>query len=297
MERWSTDGGRRVAVGDIELAVHERGRGDPVVLIHGFPELAFSWRHQLPALDDAGYRAIAYDLRGFGGSSRPDSVEAYRLTELVADLVGLIDVLDADHPVVVGHDWGSIVAWATAVMHRDRVRAVVSLNVPYRGWCCGFPDTSIIRSTLMDRLGYVVGFQDGTAEERFAANPAAWLRAMYTRVAARPDFMSDDEFAVYHQAFVAGGLTAPLNLYRNIDRNAADAAPYAGAAMTVPVQMIAGDSDPILPVGLTEGMERWVADLRVESVAACGHWTQQERPEQVNRLLIGFLDDLTARAG
>ena len=116
-------------------------------------------------------------------------------------------------------------------------------------------------------------------------------------VAARPDFMSGDEFAVYDEAFAAGGIGAPLNLYRTIDRNAIDAAPYAGAPMTVPVSMIVGDSDPRLPGGLTEGMERWVAALRVDVGAGCGHWTQQERPEHVNRLLIGFLDDLTARAG
>jgi pimeloyl-ACP methyl ester carboxylesterase len=292
-----TEPGRLVRVGDVELAVHEAGSGRPVVLVHGFPELAYSWRHQLPALAAAGFRAIAYDLRGFGGSSRPEPVEAYRLTELVSDLTGLLDVLDVDRAAVVGHDWGSIVAWAAAVMRPDRVRAVASLNVPYRGWCCGFPDTSLIRTTLMDRLGYVVGFQDGTAEARFAADSASWLRLMYTRVAARPDFMSDEEFAVYHEAFVAGGLTAPLNLYRNIDRNAADAAPHAGVPIDVPVMMICGDSDPILPTGLTEGMERWVADLSVEVVPDCGHWTQQERPEEVNRLLIRFLDGLDSRAG
>lgn len=280
---------RPVQVGDVHLAVVEQGDGAPVVLVHGFPELAWSWRHQLPALAAAGYRAIAYDLRGFGGSSRPQAVEAYRLTEMVSDLVGLLDELGLDRAHLVGHDWGSIVVWSTAVMHPGRVASVTSLNVPYRGWCCGFPDTATIRADLMERLGYVVAFQDGTAERRFAADPDSWLRRMYAGVAARPDFMSSAEFAVYRDAFVAGGITAPLHLYRNIDGNAADVAAHAGAPVTAPVLMVVADADPILPVSLTDGMDRWVADLRVEVIAGCGHWTQQERPDDVNAELIDFL--------
>jgi len=288
---------RTVTVGEVDLAVYEQGDGDPVVLVHGFPELAYSWRHQLPAIAGAGYRAIAYDLRGFGGSGRPGSVEAYRLTELVGDLVGLLDALHLDRAILVGHDWGSIVVWSAAVMTPDRVRAVVSLNVPYRGWCCGFPDTATIEAGMMDRFGYVIGFQGTEAERRFAADPTGWLQGTYARVAGRDGFMSEAEFAVYLDAFVAGGITAPLNLYRNIDRNVADAAPFAHATVTAPTLMIATDADPVLPALLAEGMQRWVPDLRTELIAGCGHWTQQERPDEVNRLLIGFLGEITAARG
>ncbi|CAN5286146.1 alpha/beta hydrolase [soil metagenome] len=285
---------RTVTVGEVDLAVYEQGDGDPVVLVHGFPELAHSWRHQLPAIAGAGYRAIAYDLRGFGGSGRPGSVEAYRLTELVGDLVGLLDALHLDRAILVGHDWGSIVVWSAAVMAPDRVRAVVSLNVPYRGWCCGFPATATIEAGMMDRFGYVIGFQGTEAERRFAADPTRWLQRTYARVAGGDGFMSEAEFAVYLDAFVAGGITAPLNLYRNIDRNVADAAPFAHASVAVPTLMIITDADPVLPAPLADGMQRWVPDLRTELITGCGHWTQQERPDEVNRLLIGFLDEITA---
>lgn len=288
---------RTVTVGGVDLAVYEQGDGDPVVLVHGFPELAYSWRHQLPAIAGAGYRAIAYDLRGFGGSGRPGSVEAYRLTELVGDLVGLLDALHLDRAILVGHDWGSIVVWSAAVMAPDRVRAVVSLNVPYRGWCCGFPATATIEAGMMDRFGYVIGFQGTEAERRFAADPTRWLQRTYARVAGGDGFMSEAEFAVYLDAFVAGGITAPLNLYRNIDRNVADAAPFAHASVAVPTLMIITDADPVLPALLADGMQRWVPDLRTELITGCGHWTQQERPDEVNRLLIGFLDEITAARG
>ncbi len=282
-----------VNVGEVDLAVYEEGAGEPVVLVHGFPELAYSWRHQLPALAAAGYRAIAYDLRGFGGSSRPEPVEAYRLTELVGDLVGLLDALELERATVVGHDWGSIVAWSAAVMAPTRVEALVSLNVPYRGWCCGFPTVATIAARHMDRFGYVVRFQGTETEERFAADPERWLRRVYAGVAAG-EFMTDDEFGVYRDAFATGGITAPLNLYRNIDRNVADTTAYADASVTVPTMMIAADADPVLPAPVAEGMERWIPDLRTEVIANCGHWTQQERPAEVNRLLIDFLG---ARSG
>ncbi|MBA2337180.1 MAG: alpha/beta hydrolase [Acidimicrobiia bacterium] len=283
-----------VRVGEVDLAVYEEGAGEPVVLIHGFPELAYSWRHQVPALAAAGYRAIAYDLRGFGGSSRPEPVEAYRLTELVGDLVGLLDALQLQRATVVGHDWGSIVAWSAAVMAPPRVEALVSLNVPYRGWCCGFPTTATIASRHMDRFGYVVRFQGTETEERFAADPERWLRRAYAGVAAKEPFMTDAEFAVYRGTFEAGGITAPLNLYRNIDRNVADTTAYADAPVTVPTMMIAADADPVLPAALSEGMERWIPDLRTEVITNCGHWTQQERPAEVNRLLIDFLEGRSA---
>lgn len=279
-----------VSAGPIDLAVTEAGRGDPVIFVHGFPELAYSWRHQLPALADAGFRAIAYDQRGYGASGKPTEVEEYRLTKLVDDLFALADAVGIETFDLVGHDWGGIVAWSAAVMRPERLSTVTSLNVPYRGWCCGFPSISFIEENLQDRFGYVLAFQPiGVAEERFAADPAGWLRRSYESVAGRPDFQTDAEFATYVEAFTAGGMFGPINAYRNIDRNAADVAALADAEITMPALMITVDRDPVLPPQLAEGMERWIPDLRREHITRCGHWTQQEQPELVNELLIDFL--------
>ncbi len=274
----------------IELAVIDEGTGDPVVLIHGFPELAYSWRYQIPALAEAGFRAIAYDQRGYGASSKPADVTEYGLTSLVADAIGLLDTLGIERATLVGHDWGSIVTWTAALLHPDRVARVVSLNVPYRGWCAGFPTIEFIREHLADRFGYVLSFQEeGVPEAAFAADPDAWLRTIFSGIAADKDFMTADEFTVYLDAFVAGGMFGPLGPYRNIDTNAAATEHLANAPITQPTLMITADRDPILPPSMAEGMERWIADLTVVGVEHSGHWTQQEQPEHVNTILIDFL--------
>ncbi|NNC74683.1 MAG: alpha/beta hydrolase [Acidimicrobiia bacterium] len=279
-----------VTVGGVELNVLDEGTGPAIVLLHGFPELAYSWRHVVGPFVDAGYRVIAPDLRGFGGSSKPDQVEAYGLEHLVGDVLGLIDALDLGRPTVVGHDWGAVIAWSLAVMHPDRIDKLVSLNVPYRGWCSAFPTTETIREQMADRFGYVLMFQEpGVAEAWFESDPAGKLRAFYSGGASDPAFLTDDEFAVFLDAFVSGGITGPVNLYRNIDANAAATQHLANAPVTVPTLMIATDSDPVLPPSLVEGMDRWVPDLRVEVIGDCGHWTQQERPDEVVRLILDFL--------
>lgn len=278
------------AANGIQLGVADEGEGDAVVFIHGFPELAYSWRHQIPALVDSGFRAIAYDQRGYGSSAKPESVDAYSLNHLVADAIGLLDALDIDRATLVGHDWGSIVVWTAALMHPDRVDRVVSLNVPYRGWCSGFPTIEFIKEHLADRFGYVLSFQEeGVTEAAFALDPDAWLRAIFTGIAADKDFMSGDDFAIYRNAFVEGGMFGPLGPYRNIDTNAAATEHLANAPITQPTLMITADRDPILPPSLTDGMERWVPDLTVVGVEHSGHWTQQEQPDHVNAVLIDFL--------
>ena len=280
------------AVHGIDLAVVDEGDGDPVVFIHGFPELAYSWRYQIPALAAAGFRAIAYDQRGYGRSSKPDDIDAYALAHLVGDAIGLLDELGLERATFVGHDWGSIVVWAAAIMHPDRVERVVSLNVAYRGWCAGFPSTEFIREHLADRFGYVLSFQEpGVTEGAFESDPSAWLRTIFFGIAADKDFMSNDDFAVYREAFVDGGLFGPLGPYRNIDANAAATEHLANAPITQPTLMVTADRDPILPSTLADGMGRWVADLTVSHIEHSGHWTQQEQPAQVNRALIKFLSN------
>lgn len=275
----------------VTLAVDDRGDGHPVVLLHGFPEIAYSWRHQVPALVDAGYRVISYDQRGCGQSTKPDNVAAYGLENLVGDLIGLIDRLGLDTVTVVGHDWGSIVAWTAAVTHPERINGVVSLNVPYRGACMGFPATSYLRSQLSERFGYVLMFQeDGVAEIGFARDPERWLMGFYASGSGENYKISDEDFSVYAEAFKNGGITGPVNWYRNIDANAEAYASRIDAPITQPTLMIAADSDPVLPVSLVDGMDRWIDDLEVVIVPDSGHWVQQEQPVAVNVALIDWLD-------
>jgi pimeloyl-ACP methyl ester carboxylesterase len=282
---------RAIETNGVTLALDDQGSGDAIVLLHGFPELAYSWRHQIPALVDAGYRAIAFDQRGYGGSSKPGAVAEYSLRHLVGDVIGLLDRLGVETATLVGHDWGSIVAWTAAVKHPNRVSRVVSLNVPYRGACVGFPTIAVIRDQLSDRFGYVVMFQEvGVAEGMFDSDPESWLSRIYRPMAADEDFLADTEFSVYVEAFKEGGISGPLNWYRNIDANAAAFADVVDAPITQPTLMIAADGDPVLPVSLTVGMDRWIADLTTVIIEGSGHWTQQEQPEAVNSALIAWLD-------
>jgi pimeloyl-ACP methyl ester carboxylesterase len=283
---------RSVKANGIRVHVVQQGEGFPVVLCHGFPELWYSWRHQIPALAAAGLRAIAPDLRGYGGSDKPQAVEEYDIHHLVGDVVGLLDALDIEKAVFVGHDWGSIVVWSAAVMHPERVERVVSLNVPYRGRCAGFPPTQVLPS-MGNNYSYVIFFQEpGRAEAFFASDLPRALRRFYGGSAGDPSFLSGEEFQVYLQAFQDGGLSGPLNFYRNIDRNWEATQHLADRTVECPCLVVMTDRDPVLRPEFAVGMERWLPRLRRESIDGCGHWTQQEKPDEVNRLLLDFLADL-----
>ncbi len=282
---------RRIEVGEVTLAVEDEGSGPAVVLLHGFPELAYSWRHQIPALAEAGYRVIAPDQRGYGGSDVPEPVDAYALERLVGDVIGLLDVLEVPTATIVGHDWGSIVAYTAVITHPDRFHRVVSLNVPYRGACWGFPTIEYIREHLAERFSYVLMFQEpGVAEAGFANDPEMWLNAFYLGGSKDRQFLSPGELATYVDAFRASGIAGPVGWYRNIDRNAATYGHLLDAPVTQPLLLLAADGDPVLPLSLTEGVERWSPDLEVRVVEDCGHWTQQQAPDVVNEALIGWLD-------
>lgn len=287
-----------VQAGGIRLQVAEQGEGHPVVLCHGFPELAYSWRHQIPALADAGLRAIAPDLRGYGGSDKPVEIGDYRIELLVDDLIGLLDALHLERAVLVGHDWGSIVVWNTALRHPDRVERIVSLNVPYQGYPAGFPGIDFIREHLAERFDYVLFFQEpGRPEGWFARDPRGKLLSLYQGATHNKDFLGDGEYEVFLRAFEAGGITGPVNYYRNIDHNVEATRDVVNAQVHQPTLMIFAENDPVLPPRLGEGMDRYVPDLRREIIPDCGHWTQQERPAEVNRLLLDFLGDLARVEG
>ena len=283
---------RTVESNGIRLHLVEEGEGFPVVLCHGFPELWYSWRHQIPALAAAGLRPIALDLRGYGDSDKPEALQEYDIQHLVGDLIGVLDALNLEKAVFVGHDWGSPVVWSTAVMHPERVERVVSLNVPYRGRSVVFPPTSVFKK-MGNRFAYILFFQEqGRAEAYFSADLPAILRRFYNGVAADPSFLSEEEFQVYLEAFRKGGLSGPLNFYRNIDRNWETTSNLADRVVECPCLVVLADKDPVLRPEFAEGMERWLPRLRKETVSDCGHWTQQEKPEEVNRLLLDFLSDL-----
>lgn len=282
---------RTIETNGVELSVDDRGDGYPVVLVHGFPELAYSWRYQVPVLADEGFRPISFDLRGSGGSTGPESIDQYSLRHQVGDVIGILDRLGIENAALVGHDWGSIITYAAALSHPDRISHVVSLNVPYLGLVSGFPPTALIAEKFSERLGYVLGFIDRDASEAaFDRDPARWLRRVYSGVAGNPEFLSDDEFGSFVDALSASGLTGQFNLYRNIDKNLTEFAEMDKSEVTQPTLMMTVDLDPILPREMADPMARFVPDLETAHIFGSGHWTQQEKPDEVNEILIDWLD-------
>lgn len=296
-----------IAVSGIELEVFSKGTGRPLVLCHGWPEHAYSWRHQIEPLAQAGYHVIVPNQRGYGASSRSDAVEAYDINQLTGDLTGLLDHFGYEDACFVGHDWGAIVVWNMAMMHRSRVSAVANLSVPFmeRGpteWV-GFWET---------HLGgdfYIVHFnrQPGIADAVFAEHCEQFLRNMYRtdqwlsppaelapgmpmiQMAKGADMpgqllMSEDELNVFIDAFNQSGFTGGINWYRNFSRNWEIIGDYE-QRITQPTLMLYGDYDM---VPKSDTLENFVADLEVQAFP-CGHWIQQEKPEETNVALLDWL--------
>ena len=292
---------QQIQLGEIELHVAECGEGEPVLLLHGFPELWYSWRHQMQAIAASGRRAIAPDLRGFGGSSSPEAIEAYDIEQLTGDLVGLLDALEIDAATVVGHDWGSDLAWKFALTKPQRVSAVVGISVPYVPRAPAAP-TTLMREHIGEDF-YIVWIQEPGAAE--AALSADVRRTLATREvwnaewAARhdepptPPWMSDDDLQLYVDEFTRTGFTGGLNWYRNLDRNWEQLAAYDGRTIDQPALFITGSRDPVRAFMPHEAMTGSVTDLRdVVIIEGAGHWVQQECPEEVDEALIGFFDKL-----
>ena len=296
-----------IATNGIELEVFSAGQGRPLVLCHGWPEHAYSWRHQVPALVDAGYHVIVPNQRGYGASSRPDAVEAYDITHLTDDLMGLLDHFGYERACFVGHDWGAIVVWNLAMMQRDRVAALANLSVPFmaRGeqeWV-GFWESALGGDF------YIVHFnrQPGVADAAFADNCERFLRNLYrTRQWESPPvdlgagmpminmaqrdsmpgepLMSDEELGVFVQAFQQAGFTGGINWYRNFSRNWEILGAYE-QHITQPALMLYGDYDM---VPKSDTLKDFVDDLETASFP-CGHWIQQEEPDATNAALLDWL--------
>jgi pimeloyl-ACP methyl ester carboxylesterase len=313
---------RTVSTDGVDLHIVEAGEGPVVLLAHGFPELAYSWRHQLPALAAAGYRAVAPDQRGYGRSSRPEAIEEYDIHHLVGDLVGVLDDLGAERAVVVGHDWGSMVASHLALLHPERVRGLVNMSVPHlpRG---GAAPIAAMRNAVGDNFFYILYFQQpGVADAELGADPARTMRRLLAAVRTEappdpglfandgrgfveripepdglPDWLSVAELDHYVEEFRRTGFTGGLNWYRNFDRNWETTAGLAGATVPVPSLFVGGALDPVVLMSPPVVAHPSLRDHRGDVlVPGAGHWVQQEAPDEVNAALLGFLDDV-CRAG
>jgi pimeloyl-ACP methyl ester carboxylesterase len=293
---------RKVATNGIELNVVDEGEGPLVVLCHGFPELAFSWRHQVPVLAQAGYRVLAPDMRGFGESSAPREIEAYDVSALCDDMCGLLDAVGEQSAIFVGHDWGANVTWQLAVLHPERVRAVVGLSVPFVPRAPAAP-IPIMRRHLGEDF-YIVWFQQpGVADAALASDvrrtlttSRQWTAEWAHEDGARrkpPAWMSEEELDVYVDAFERTGFTGGLNWYRNIDRNWELTEPVGDRHVEQPALFLTGELDPVRRFMPAEAMRGWVDDLRAEVVVpGAGHWVQQQDPDAVNSALLDFLAGL-----
>ncbi|WP_309224756.1 alpha/beta hydrolase [Mycolicibacterium sp. CBMA 234] len=304
---------RLVETNGVQLQVTEAGdRGAPVVVLaHGFPELAHSWRHQIPALATAGYHVLAPDQRGYGGSSRPAAVEDYDIVNLTGDLAGLLDDVGAERAVFVGHDWGSPVVTNFPLFHPDRVAGVAALSVPPVPRATA-PPTQIWRRIFGDNFFYILYFQEpGVADAAFARDVRASMRRIVAEegftappdqladhpLPPLPEWITEDEFEAYVTAFTETGFTGPLNWYRNFDRNWALTDPDSGATrartITAPTLFVGGTADPVLSfTPRTRVHDVAAGEYREILLEGAGHWLQQERPDEVNAALIEFIDGL-----
>lgn len=309
-------------VNGIELHVEEQGDGPLVVLCHGFPELSYSWRRQLPALAAAGYRAVAPDQRGYGRSSVPPAVEDYDIEHLTDDLLGLLDALGEERAVFVGHDWGALVVWSLALRAPHRVAGVAALSVLYQPRGQMAP-TAVIEQAYRDAWFYILHFQEpGVAEADLGRDPATTMRRMMTALsggdparlagipdgrglverlpepAALPAWLTQADLDHYSAEFARTGFTGALNWYRNLDRNWDFMARFHGVKIQVPALFVGGALDPTLRPERVARLGEWVTDLRGSVLLdGAGHWIQQERPAEVNAALLGFLGGLLGKDG
>jgi len=314
---------RTISTNGVDLHVVEAGDdGAPVVLLcHGFPELSYSWRHQIPVLADAGYHVIAPDQRGYGRSSRPSEIADYDIVHLTGDAVGILDAVGASNAVFVGHDWGSMVVWQSALLHPDRVKAVCGMSVPFipRG---PMPPTELMKMAFGDSFFYILYFQEpGVADANLAADVSHTMRGMLAGLQMRegegldasvlaqpagvgfaerlpqvetlPSWLSEDELDHYVAEFTRTGFTGGINWYRNFDRNWKATEHIDGAHVQQPSLFIGGKLDPVLLMSPPTVGADFLDDHRGDVlIDGAGHWVQQEKPAEVNDALLGWLKGL-----
>ncbi len=307
---------RIVETNGIRMALYEQGQGVPVIMCHGFPELAYAWRHQIPAVAAAGFRAIAPDQRGYGMTDQPQDIASYDIHHLTGDLVGMLDALEIEKAVFVGHDWGGMITWAMPLLHPTRVAGVIGVNTPFLPRAPMDP-IALMRAAYGEDM-YIVYFQKpGVADAALAADPGKTLRLFYRRTGMtiaefdkRPAeernlalvhaLQSDeglwpgeplhthDEHEFFVKAFTRTGFTGGINWYRNFTRNW-HAMEGVTQRVDCPALMVMAENDIVLRPSLADGMEAFVPDLEKHLIKSCGHWTQTEKPDELNRVMIDWL--------
>jgi pimeloyl-ACP methyl ester carboxylesterase len=300
----------------INLTVHETGEGPAVVFCHGFPELAYSWRHQLPAVAAAGFRAIAPDQRGYADSSAPPAVTDYGLTELTGDMAGMLDALKIERAIFVGHDWGGFVAWAMPLLYPERTAGVVGVCTPYMA----IPPISVLRAMVngKDERMYIVWFQEPGRAESVMDSKARLIFDRLMRAPLSPEestkrmmasgeldmnpfrrieelqpetkpIVTREELDTYVHAYEKSGFRGGINWYRNIDRNSREHPEIGVSKLTLPCLMITAEWDGALPPRMAAGMPALCSDLEMHNIERAGHWVQQEFPEAVNEKIVDWL--------
>jgi len=313
---------KTLSVNGIQMFVREQGQGPLVLLCHGWPELSYSWRHQMAPLAAAGYRVVAPDMRGFGRTSAPADIDAYSIFDLVGDMVALVDALGEKSAIIIGHDWGAPVAWHAALFRPDIFTAVAGLSVPPPLRGRGRP-LETLRSSGIENFYWQYFQTPGAAEAEFERDVAFTMRAVFARGFTDPDaslfvqegrgflgdpsiartlpaWVTEAELAEFIAAYRASGFRGGLNWYRNIDRNWDLTAPWQGAQIRQPSLFIAGTEDSVIKglIGAkrVHDMERVLPNLTNKLlIEGAGHWIQQERPAEVNAALIAFLSEVTGR--
>lgn len=312
---------RDVAANGITLHIAEQGEGPLVLLCHGWPELGYSWRHQMAPLAAAGYRVVAPDMRGYGGSSAPQSIDDYAITDLVGDMVALVAALGETRAAIVGHDWGAMVAWSCALMRPGLFQAVAALSVPFRARHPSAPPLALLRADGREDFYWFYFNREGVPEAEFERDIAsAMLRVLVygsgDAPAGRPlglmvapgggfldgcddpvelpRWLSAADIETYAAAFRKSGFRGGFNWYRNLDRNWTLTAPFQGAKIQPPALFVAGTRDGVIASKMgrkhLEQMDEQVPTLRDKVlIDGAGHWVQQERPAEVNAALLRFL--------
>ena len=315
---------RFVETNGIRMRIAEAGDEGPVVLlVHGWPESWYSWRHQIPALANAGYRVVAPDMRGYGETDAPAAVDDYDIVHLAGDMVGLLDALGEDQAIIIGHDWGALVAWYSVLLHPSRFSGLVAMSVPYGGRSAQSPLDGW-QAQFGDNFYYILYHQEpGVAEAEYDADPRGLLSRLYLspsspreppqitdplrsaggwigRLGApteRPAWLSEADLDYYVSQFEAAGFRGGVNYYRNFHRNWEITPQLADAQVMVPTRFIAGEQDVVIAgateAALTAMMAPVVPDLRgVILLPDAGHWVQQELPEETNAAMLDFLAGL-----
>ncbi len=315
---------RFIQANGLNMRIAEAGQGPLILLAHGWPESWYSWRHQMTMLAEVGYHVVAPDMRGYGETDKPADVDDYDIVHLAADMVGVIDALGQETAIMVGHDWGSIVAWNTVLLHPSRFSALIAMSVPYGGRVRQSPMESW-RAAYGENFFYILYHNEpgGVAEAEYDADPRGILSRLYLsptsprepvtitdshrsaggwigRLGAPqglPDWLAEEDLAYVVSQFENAGFRGGVNYYRNFHRNWEITENLEGAKVQVPTLFIAGSRDMVIAgrstEQLTATMSRATTDLRnVVLIPDIGHWVQQEAPEQTNAAMIEFLNGL-----